>query len=100
MNKRRDRAQYVLYRYRLDAYLEEELYDLITYCIQSPPSSPDYESKKERIQEIGKELFADGGVDSMENMYFAIQNRIKEEIQKDVKPYRSWWNDITDEWKY
>ena len=84
----------------MDAYLEEELYDLITYCIQNPTNSPYYESKKNRAQEIGKELFADGGVDSMENMYFAIQNRIKEEIQKDAKPYRSWWNCITEEWKY
>jgi hypothetical protein len=84
----------------MDAYLEEELYDLITYCIQNPVNSPDYESKKGRVQSIGKELFADGGADAMENMYFAIQNRIKEEIQKDAKPYRSWWNNITDEWRY
>jgi len=84
----------------LDAYLEEELYDLIIYCIQNPPNSPDYELKKQRIQHIGKELFADGGVDYLENMYFAIQNRIKDEIEKDAKPYRSWWNGITDEWKY
>ncbi|MGI0070055.1 MAG: hypothetical protein ACREA3_04850 [Nitrosotalea sp.] len=84
----------------MDAYLEEELYDLITYCIQNPTNSPEYESKKNRAQKIGKELFADGGVDAMENMYFAIQNRIKEEIQKEAKPYRSWWNNITDEWKY
>jgi len=83
----------------MDAYLEEELYDLITYCIQNS-NSPDYESKKDRILEIGKELFADGGVDAMENMYFVIQNRIKEEIQKDIKSYRSWWNYITDKWQY
>jgi hypothetical protein len=83
----------------MDAYLEEELYDLITYCIQNP-NSADYESKKHRVQQIGNELFADGGVDAMENMYFAIQNRIKEEIQKDAKPFRLWWNNITDEWKY
>jgi hypothetical protein len=24
---------------------------------------------------------------------------VKEEIGKDAKPYRSWWNDITQEWK-
>ena len=84
----------------MDAYLEEELYDLITYCIQNQGNSADYQSKKDRIGEIGKELFADGGVDAMENMYFAIQNRIKEEIQKDAKPYRSFWNGITDDWKY
>ena len=85
----------------MDAYLEEELYDLITYCIQNHQvDSPDYKSKITRIEEVGKELFADGGVDAMENMFFAIQNRIKEEIQKDAKPYRSLWNNITDEWKY
>lgn len=83
----------------MDAYLEEELYDLLTYCIQNV-NSQDYESKKVRIQEIGKELFVDGGADAMENMYFAIQNRIKEEIQKDANTYRPWWNNITDEWKY
>jgi len=84
----------------MDAYLEEELYDLITHCIQNSADSTNYKSKKDRIEEIGKELFADGGVDAMENMYFAIQNRIKEEIQKDAKPYRSLWNGITDDWKY
>jgi len=84
----------------MDAYLEEELYDLITYLIQNPSDSANYKSKKERIEEIGKELFADGGADAMENMFFAIQNRIKEEIQKDVTPYRPLWNGITDDWKY
>jgi hypothetical protein len=83
----------------MDAYLEEELYDLITFYIQNPISS-DSKAKKGRIQEIGRELFADGGVDAMENMYFAIQNRIKEEIQKDANPYRALWNEITDEWRY
>lgn len=84
----------------MDAYLEEELYDLITYLIQNPADSTNYKSKKERIEEIGKELFADGGADAMENMFFAIQNRIKEEIQKDTTPYRPLWNGITDDWKY
>ena len=84
----------------MDAYLEEELYDLLTFCMQNAPTSPDYDSKKERIHEIGKEIHSVGGADAMENMYFAIQNRIKEEIQKDAKPYRSWWNGIADEWKY
>ncbi len=84
----------------MDAYLEEELYDLLTLCIQNGPNSQDYESKRQRIAEIGRELYSDGGVDAMENMYFSIENRIKEEIQKDAKPYRSWWNNVTDEWKY
>ena len=84
----------------MDAYLEEELYDLITYLIQNPADSTNCKSKRERIEEIGKELFADGGTDAMENMFFAIQNRIKEEIQKDATPYRPLWNGITDDWKY
>ena len=83
----------------MDAYLEEELYDLLTFCMQNE-SSPDCDSKKERVHAIGEELFSDGGVDAMVNMYFAIQNRIKEEIHKDANTYRSWWNGITDEWKY
>ena len=84
----------------MDAYLEEELYDLLTFCMQGGPSSSDYQSKKQRVHDIGSELFSDGGVDAMENMFFAIQNRIKEEIQKDASPYKSWWNGITDEWNY
>ena len=84
----------------MDAYLEEELYDLMTFCIQNKPSSEDYESKRQRVRRIGEELFSDGGVDAMINMYYAVENRIKEEIQKDANSYRSWWNGITDEWKY
>ena len=82
----------------MDAYLEEELIDLLTFCLQNPTSGID--SKKQRVQEIGHDLFADGGTDAMENMYFSIEHRIKEEIQKDPRPYRSWWNGISDEWKY
>jgi hypothetical protein len=61
----------------LDAYLEEELYDLITYCIQNPNIS-DFEAKKQRTEEIGKKLYSDGGVDAMENVldlcYLVFQN--------------------------
>jgi hypothetical protein len=85
--------------YQLDAYLEEELYDLLTYCIQNPNAS-DFEIKRQRIQEIGNELQADGGYDAMENMFYSIEIRIREEIDKDVKPYRSWWNGITADWSY
>ena len=83
----------------LDAYLEEELYDLITYCIQNSEAT-DYSAKENRIKEIGQELFADGGVDALENMYFSIEHRVREEISKDAKPYRSLWNSISDEWNY
>jgi hypothetical protein len=30
----------------------------------------------------------------MKNMFYPIEFRLKEEIGKDAKPYRSWWNDI------
>lgn len=83
----------------MDAYLEEELYDLITYCIQNSDSS-DYTTKENRIKEIGLELFSDGGVDALENMYFSIEQRTKEEISKDAKPYRSLWNGISSDWNY
>lgn len=36
----------------------------------------------------------------MENIFYPIEFRIKEEIGYDAKPYRSWWNNITEEWKY
>jgi hypothetical protein len=83
----------------LDAYLEEELYDLITYCVQNPNAS-DFELRKQRVREIGNELYTDGGVDAMENIFYPIEFRIKDEIGQDAKPFRSWWNDITKEWTY
>jgi hypothetical protein len=83
----------------VDAYLEEELYDLLTYCIQKPEAT-DFAEKKARVQEIGRELHADGGADALENMFFSIEHRVKEEIGRDAKPYRSWWNGIAGEWKY
>ncbi len=83
----------------MDAYLEEELYDLITYCVQNPTAS-DFELRKQRVREIGEELYTDGGVDAMENIFYPIEFRIKEEIGQDAKPFRSWWNDITKEWRY
>ena len=45
---------------QMDAYLEEELYDALTYSIQNPNGS-EFESKKKRIEDIGRELYADGG---------------------------------------
>jgi len=79
--------------------LEEELIDLMTFCLQIPDSS-EVEEKKKRIIEIGGELFADGGVDAMENFFFVLKNRITEEIGKDPSVFRSLWNGLTDEWKY
>lgn len=83
----------------MDAMLEEEMIDLITFCLQNPDSD-EVEGKKSRISEIGKDLYLDGGVDSMESMFFAIQNRITEEIGKDPKPFRALWNENSKEWKY
>ncbi len=83
----------------MDAYLEEELYDLLTFCIQNP-DSPDLADKKERVIEIGRELHDDGGIDAMENMFFSIEHRIKDEIGADARPYRSWWDGISGDWKY
>lgn len=83
----------------MDFLLEEEMIDLLTFCLQNP-SSADMSQKKARMTEIGKELFADGGVDALENMFFALENRIKEEIGQDPKPFRSLWNGNSTEWNY
>ena len=68
---------------KLDVYREEELYGIITYWIQNPNAS-DFESKKQRAQEIGKELYADVGVDAMENSFYPIELRVIEEIGQDA----------------
>jgi hypothetical protein len=65
----------------MDAYLEEELYDDLTYSIQNPSGS-DFEPKKKRIEDIGRELYADGGTDAMENMFYSIEFRVKEELAR------------------
>ena len=83
----------------MDAYLEEELIDLFTHCLQNPNTSY-LETKKQRIKEIGTELFNDGGTDAMENMFSSVEMRIKEEIGKDIKENRSWWNGVSEDWKY
>jgi len=79
--------------------LEEELVDLMTFCLQNPHSS-EIEQKKKRIAEIGQELYDDGGLDAMENFSFVLKNRITEEIGKDPTQFRPLWNGITDEWNY
>ncbi len=83
----------------MDFMLEEEMIDILTDCLQEPNSS-NLQEKKKRFVEIGKELYNDGGVDDMENFFFAVQNRITEEIGKDPKPFRALWNGIDEEWKY
>ena len=79
--------------------LEEEMIDLLTFLLQNPDSSEN-NSKKSRASEIGKELYSDGGIDSLENMFFVVQNRIKEEIGKDPEPFRTLWNGNSKEWNY
>ena len=83
----------------MDFMLEEELIDLMTFCLQNPDSE-EITSKHARITEIGHELYLDGGVDALENFFFALKNRITEEIGKDPSPMRSLWNGLTDEWQY
>ena len=79
--------------------LEEELIDLMTFCLQNPDSS-EISEKHNRITAIGKELYDDGGIDALENFFFVLKNRITEEIEKDPSPMRSLWNGLTDEWQY
>ena len=76
---------------------EEELIDLMTFCLQNPDSI-DVPEKHKRITEIGHELHADGGVDALENFAFVLKNRITQEI--DPSPMRSLWNGLSDEWQY
>ena len=83
----------------MDFMLEEELIDLMTFCLQNPESSEVIEKKK-RITEIGQELFLDGGIDALENFFFSLKNRIIQEIEKDPSPLRSLWNGLTPEWHY
>ena len=83
----------------MDFMLEEEMLDLLTFCLQNP-TSDELESKKSRFKEIGKELFDDGGVDAMENFFFVVDNRIQAEIEQSPKPFRSLWNGISDEWNH
>lgn len=83
----------------MDFMLEEEMIDLLTFCLQNP-DSPDVAPKKVRMTEIGRELYSDGGVDALENMFFALKNRITEEIGIDPSQLKSLWNGLTTEWNY
>ncbi|HYF98818.1 MAG TPA: hypothetical protein VD815_01875 [Candidatus Saccharimonadales bacterium] len=83
----------------MDAYLEEELINIFTFYLQNS-TADELESKKQRAIKIGKELYQDGGVDAMENMFYSVEIRIKEEIGRDVSRYRSWWNGISEGWTY
>ncbi len=71
----------------------------MTFCLQNPESG-EVEEKKQRITEIGKELYADGGVDALENFFFVIKNRIEGEINQDPSPFKTLWNGLDDSWKF
>jgi len=83
----------------MDFMLEEELIDLMTFCLQTPESS-EVDEKKSRITEIGKELYADGGVDALDNFFFVLKNRITEEIGKDPEIFRPLWNGLDPQWNH
>ena len=80
----------------MDMMLEEELIDLMTFCLQNP-NSVEITEKHSRIIEIGGEIHADGGNDAIENFSFVLKNRIIQEIEKDPSPLLSLWNGLTDE---
>jgi len=83
----------------MDMMLEEDLIDLMTFCLQNPESN-EVERKKQRITEIGKELYADGGLDALENFFFVIKNRIEGEINQDPSPFKVLWNGLDNSWKF
>lgn len=83
----------------MDFMLEEELVDLMTFCLQNP-GSPEVQARHSRIAEIGAEIHADGGVDAMENFFFVLRNRITGETGKDPSPMRRLWNGLDDGWRH
>ena len=78
----------------MDMMLEDELIDLMTFCLQNPDSS-EIKEKHSRIIEIGGEIHADGGNDAIENFSFVLKNRITQEIEKDPSPLLSLWQGLT-----
>ena len=75
--------------------LEEELVDLLTECLKAPGDG----AKEARITEIGKLLHADGGLDAMENFFFAAGNRVLGETGKDPAGLRRLWSGIDPGWR-
>ncbi len=70
----------------------------MTFCLQNPESDKIPEKHK-KITEIGQQLYDDGGIDTLENFFFVLKNRITEEIGKDPTPMRSLWNGIDAKWE-
>ena len=52
----------------MDFMLEEELLDLMTFCLQNSESEVIPEKHK-KITEIGQQLYDDGGIDALENFF-------------------------------
>ena len=78
----------------MDMVLEEELIDLMTFCLQNSDSI-EINEKHSRITEIGGDIYADGGADAIENFSFVLKNRIIQEIEKDPSPLLSLWDGLT-----
>lgn len=78
----------------MDFMLEEELVDSLTECLQKPSKECE-----ERIADIGRRIHEDGGLDAMENFFFAAGNRVSGEIGKDPAPLRRLWSGIDPGWK-
>ena len=78
----------------MDMMLEEELIDLMTFCLQNSDST-EINEKHSRITEIGGDIYADGGADAIENFSFVLKNRIIQEIEKDPSPLLSLWDGLT-----
>jgi hypothetical protein len=77
----------------MDMMLEEELIDLMTFCLQNPDST-ELKEKHGRIIRIGQEIYDDGGDDAIENFSFVLKNRITQEIEKDPSPLLSLWQGL------
>ena len=78
----------------MDMMLEEELIDLMTFCLQNPDST-ELKEKHGRIIRIGQEIYDDGGDDAIENFSFVLKNRITQEIEKDPSPLLSLWQGLS-----
>lgn len=76
----------------MDFMLEEELVDLMTGCLKG-------DCDEARITEIGRLLHEDGGLDAMENFFFAAGNRVAGETGRDPAHLRRLWSGIDPGWR-
>jgi hypothetical protein len=72
----------------------------LTFCITNSNEIEKIRSKKGKVFEIGRELYSDGGIDALEDIFFTLNNRIEGKINTDTNKYKSWWNGITEKWKF